>query len=253
MKNKYGFALLLITGIVMFWGCKSTGTVTEVPPEAPPPQVASQSLDAAIARADKERTLASDFQSPSYFPAEWGAAEADYSSIRPDRTTVAGVQDAERRYSAAADTYHGLFQKTLPLYAADTEDEGWKIRDELLAAGIEDYVPGYLDIADQAALDAESSYLAEDYYKAKADALEALDRYRSLKTGLEAYQLREEIEQRNLAGFDQASLNRADETLLAAADAYEGEAVKDALSKIGESKAIYDSVLKAASAQSPSQ
>jgi hypothetical protein len=197
-----------------------------------------------MARAEKERKLAEDFRSPSYFPAEWGTAETDYRSITVDRTSTATVQEAEGRYNAAADTYHALFQKTVPLYAADLEAEVLKARDEAIAVGIQDYAPDYLDIADETALAAQSAYLAEDYYKAELDALEALDRYRSLKTGLEAYHIREEIEQRDFAGFDQTNFDRGDQILLAAADAYEGEAVKDALSGAGESKTIYDSVLK---------
>ena len=259
MKNRYGLALLL-TGILVFWSCKSTGTVTEVTPSAPSPttpeaqpqppagpdQAAVNALNTAIARAEKERKLAEDFKSPSYFPAEWGTAEGEYRSITVDRTSTATVQAAERRYNAVADTYHALFQKTVPLYAADIEDEGLKARDAAIAAGIVEYVPEYLDIADDTALSAESAYFAEDYYKAQADALEALDRYRSLTTGLEAYHIREQIEQRNATGFDQTNFDRADQILLAAAASYEGEAVKDALAGAGESKTIYDTILKAA-------
>jgi hypothetical protein len=202
-------------------------------------------LDAAITRAEQARKLAGDFKSSSYFPAEWGAAEADYGSITVDRSSTATVEDAVRRYSAAADAYDTLFRNTAPLYAADLEDEVLKARDEAIAAGIADYAPGYLDTADETALGAESAYLAEDYYKAEAGALEALDRYRSLKTGMEAYHIREEIERRDFAGFDQANFNRADETLIAAVTAYEGTAVKDALNGAGESKLMYDNVLKA--------
>jgi hypothetical protein len=211
-----------------------------------PDQAAVNALNTAIARAEKERKLAEDFKSPSYFPAEWGTAEGEYRSITVDRTSTATVQAAERRYNAVADTYHALFQKTVPLYAADIEDEGLKARDAAIAAGIEEYVPEYLDIADDTALSAESAYFAEDYYKAQADALEALDRYRSLTTGLEAYHIREQIEQRNATGFDQTNFDRADQILLAAAASYEGEAVKDALAGAGESKTIYDTILKAA-------
>ncbi|MDR2177587.1 MAG: hypothetical protein LBP20_06035 [Treponema sp.] len=329
MKNKYGFALLLIAGILAFWSCKSTGTVAEVPPVTPQPQPEPQppppspsgpgqaeldALDAAMARAERGRKLAEDFKSPSYFPAEWGDAETGYGSITADKTSTATIQDAERRYNAAADTYEALFRDTVPLYAADLRDAALKARDEAIAAGILDYVPEYLDAADEIALGAERAYLAEDYYKAEAEALkaldrynvlktgmesylaregevlkardeaiaagildyvpeyldladeialeaeraylaedfskgetdaqEALDRYRSLKTGMEAYLAREEIERRGFAAFDQANFDRADETLLAAAAAYEGEAAKDALARAGESKAAYESVLK---------
>jgi hypothetical protein len=322
MRNKYYLTLLLVAGVVFFWSCKSTGTVTEVPPETPPTpeappaagapqppagpdQAALDALDAAIARAEKERRLASDFQAPSYLPAEWSSAEADYRSIQADRTSTAGAQDAEQRYRAIADRYHEIFQHAVSLYAADIADELQKARDQLIAAGIEDLAPDYLDIADQAVLDAEDSYLAEDYYAAGDKALEALDRYRTLgvaleayqvreeviaagiedlaseyliiadvaaldlddafhaeayrsleteagevrdryqtlKVGLDAYALRKEVLQRDFADFDRNNFTRADETLLGAVDAYEAGAVSSALNGAGESKAIYNGVL----------
>jgi hypothetical protein len=256
MRNKHGFVLLLITGIGIFGACKSTGT-TEVPLETPPPQAAPQpqppsradqgaldALDAAIARVEEERKLAQDFQSPSYFPAEWGSAEAEYGSISADRTSTGAVQAAEGRYKALADTYHGLFQNTLPLYADYLVEEGLKLRDQAIAGGIEELLPEYLIVADGKALDAEDAYLAEDYYTALAEALEALDRYRSLAVGVDAYLVREEIERRDFAGFDQANFDRGDQIFLAAIASYEGEAVKEALSEVGEARVLYDNVLK---------
>jgi hypothetical protein len=150
---------------------------------------------------------------------------------------------AEAEALKALDRYHVL-KTGMESYLA-REGAVLKARDEAIAAGILDYVPEYLDLADETALEAERAYLAEDFSKGETDAQEALDRYRSLKTGMEAYLIREEVERRDFAGFDQANFDRADETLLAAAAAYEGEAAKDALAGAGESKALYDGVLKA--------
>ncbi|MDR1444549.1 MAG: hypothetical protein LBI94_06685, partial [Treponema sp.] len=238
----------------------------------------------------------------SYFPEDWASAEADYASLQADRTGSAGAAD---RYNASADRYREIFQKTLSRYAGGLIDEIQAARARLIAAGIEDTAPEYLDIADRAARDAENLYDAEDYYAARPKALEALDRYRSLgivlenyhvrkeviaagaeqvapeylvfadetmtdldrafraenyrsleagaqevldrynslKTGLEAYAVREEVIRRDFAGLDRDNFTRAGKTFLAAMDAYEAGAAKEALDGAGESKIMYEAVL----------
>jgi hypothetical protein len=247
MKIKYGFALLLITGILVFWGCKTTETATETVAEAPaapqpqspqaapqpqspqasptpsgPDQAALNALNTAIARAEKERKLAEDFESPSYFPAEWRTAETEYRSITVDRTSTATVQAAERRYNAVADTYQALFQKTVPLYADDVADEVLTARDAVIAAGIEDYVSDYpyFDMADEAALAAESAYYAEDYYKAAAGAEEAIAWYTGLYIAVETLKVRDEAIVAGIEDYAPDSLELADEILLAAGEAF---------------------------------
>jgi hypothetical protein len=121
--------------------------------------------------------------------------------------------------------------------------EGYKVREEVIAAGIDDLAPEYLDIADDAALDLDDAYYAAEYRMLEADTLKVLDQYLTLKVGLEAYAVREEVVQRDFTSFDQDSFNRADETLLAAADSYEAGAVSNALNGAGESKAIYTGIL----------
>jgi hypothetical protein len=208
-------------------------------------QGALDALDAAIARVEEERKLALDFQSPRFLPSEWGSTEAEYGSISVDRTSTGAVQAAEGQYRALADTYHELFQNALPLYADYLVEEGLKLRDQAIAGGIEDLLPEYLVVADEKALDAEDAYLAEDYYTALAEALEALDRYRSLALGVDAYLVREEVVRLDYSGFDPVNFDRADETLIAAADAYETGLLKEALTGAGEAKTLYDQVLKA--------
>jgi hypothetical protein len=177
-------------------------------------------LDAAIARAERERKLASDFQAPTYLPAEWNSAEADYRSIQADRTSTATAQASERRYSAAADRYHGIFQNSVSLYAADITNKLLESRNLLIAGGIEDLAPEYLDIADQVILDAEDSYLADDYYTAQARALEGLDRYRTLGIALEGYEVREELIAAGIEDLAPEYLDIADEAALDLEDAY---------------------------------
>jgi hypothetical protein len=233
MRNKSCLVLLLTAGFVLFWSCKSTGTVTEVPPETPAAQPQSSTgatqaslsaLDAAVARAEAERKLASDFGASSYLPADWSSVEADYRSIQADRTSTTAAQTAGQRYGAIADRYHEIAQNTISLYAADITDDLEEVRNQLIAGGIEDLAPEYLDVADQAVLDAEDAYLAGDYYEAKDKAaLEALDRYRTLRVALEGFQIREELIAGGIEDLAFESLVSADEAALNLDDAFYAE------------------------------
>jgi hypothetical protein len=270
MKNWRVYVLLLIAGIVILGGCGSTSTV-ETPLPEPPPQEAPRpqpqpqpppplppepvdtgpsraaldALDAAIARAEKERRQAADFGASSYFPGDWESAEAGFGAIRADRSSPEGVAEAEGLYNEAADRYNEIFRRSLALYIRDLEEELRQARAEALAAGIDELAPEYLAMADRDADAARDRFTAEDYYAADKAAREALDRYRSLTLGAEAYKIREEVLQRDFAGFDGGNFKRGDDALNAAADAYEGAALKDALSAAAEAKLRYDTVLKA--------
>ena len=68
-------------------------------------------------------------------------------------------------------------------------------RSAAVDAGAEDLVPGYLQEADSAFDDAGAKYQAKDYDGARASAAGALTMYQALKNGLDAYYLREEIEE----------------------------------------------------------
>lgn len=271
MKNWQVYGLLLVAGIAIFGGCSSTST-TETPPPEPPPQEAPRpqppvqvpvqpeapepvddrpgqaaldALDAAIARAERERKQAADFGASSYFPADWESAEAAYKAITVDRESPQGVEEAERRYNEAAGRYNEIFRRSIALYVAELEEELRKARSEAVAAGIAELSPEYLLTADQGAAGARELFEAEDYYGADKAAHEALDRYRSLAIGAEAYKIREEVLRRDFAGFDADSFKRGDDALLAAAAAYEGTAVKEALEGASESRLRYGMALRA--------
>jgi flagellar basal body rod protein FlgB len=264
MKNKYIILLILAFGAAFFMSsCKSTAkpvpaTLTDTPPvvaepvPAPSPapqdvpdQAALNSLAAAKARVENARQKTIDFESPSYFSGEWEAAEADYASagkLSPD--TLTRVKQAEAQYNAAADSFEGIFQKAIPPYAQDWENAVIAARDEAISAGVKELVPDVLLDADMVALDAVDKYEAKDYYAAKDSAAAGLAMYQALKTGMDAYNVRQEIVSRNFADYDPDNFNRADETLVAAADLYEAGNVKDAQNGAGEAKTRYDSVLK---------
>lgn len=264
MKNWHVYVFLLIVGAAFLGGCGSTAT-TETPPPAPPPQeapppppppppppeparptqTALDALDAAIARAEQERKQAADFGASAYFPGDWESAETGYGAISVDRTSPQGVAEAERLYNEAADRYNEIFRRAVALYAGDMEEELLKARSEAIAAGIAELAPEYLDTADRAAGAARDLFGAEDYYKAAESGREALDRYHVLTTGAEAYKIREEVVRLDFTGFDADNFNQGDESLIAAADIYEGGgALTDALSAAAESKLRYDAALK---------
>jgi hypothetical protein len=267
MKYRHISLVLAIAALGLFFvSCKSTGgtsgTSTTPPAAAPsqgattpsqpaasspdrPDQAALDALGQALGRAESARKRAADFESSSYFPVEWESAESDYNAVGTDRATTAGVRESERRYNAVADKYDELFRNTLPLYARELEDEVLQARAAAIAAGITDVAPEYLVAADRTAIDADDSYQGEDYYKASELAHEALDRYRSLAAGVDAYQVRNDVLRRDFSGFDADNFSRADEVLIAGADAYEAGNIETALSSAEESKLRYNLVLKA--------
>jgi hypothetical protein len=264
MKYRHLYLVLMFAVLALFIGsCKSTGSTSGAAPAATPSQGATAPsqppaptavrpeqaaldvLDGAFARAESARKRAADFESSSYFPGEWESAENDYTAITVDRATAAGVRESERRYSAAADKYDELFRNTLPLYARELEEEILQTRAAAIAAGIADMAPDYLVAADRTAIDADDNYQAGDYYKANELARDALDRYRALKTGAGAYQVRKDVLYRDFSGFDADNFSRADEALVAGADAYEAGNIESALSSAEESNLRYNLVLKA--------
>jgi hypothetical protein len=202
-------------------------------------------LDAAIARAERERKQAADFGAPSYFSADWDSAESAYKAITVDKNSPQGVEETARLYDEAADRYNEIFHRSVALYVKDLEEQLSKARSEAVAAGIDELSPAYLLTADQSADGARELFKGEDYYGADKAASEALDRYRSLSLGAEACKTREEIVRRSFTGFDADNFKLGTDALAAASAAYEGTAVKDALNEAAESKLRFDTVLKA--------
>jgi hypothetical protein len=262
MKNRHIYTLLFAVGITLLQGCGSTSTTETAPPEpppqesprpqpAPPPepagpsQTALDALDAAVARAERERKQAADFGAAAYYPGDWESAEAAYGAISADRTSPQGVTEAERLYNEAADRYNEIFRRTIARYVEDLEEELNRARAEALTAGIADLAPEYLDTADRAAGAARDLFNAEDYYRADDAGREALDRYRSLAAGAEAFTLREEITRRDFAGFDADNFRQGEDAFNAALNAYEGGAPQDALSGASESKLRFGAALRA--------
>jgi hypothetical protein len=264
VKRKWVIFFLLAAGaFFLVVSCKSTASsapaavtpepepaAPEPPPQLPPaPELPSQAaldaLDELISRVESARKRAGDFGAPSRFPDDWAGAEADYAAAGNRRATPAEVRETEASYRALAERYDDLFRRTAPLYAQERADEVLAARDEAIAAGINDYYPAYLGDADRSALDAADKYDAEDYYAADEASLLALEQYRALKPGVEAYKLREEVVDRDFSGYDQGNFSRADELLLAAFDHYGEKDAARARSEAGEALSRYNVALLA--------
>jgi hypothetical protein len=267
MKNKWTIFLLLAFGVVfLVISCKSTASSAPAaaapesapepalppepaPPPEPVPQLPSQAdleaLDAAISRAESARQRAADFKADSRFPDDWAGVESDYAAAGNLRDTPEGLRETLAKYQALTDRYDELFRKTIPLYAQDREETVLAARDAAIAAGINDFYPDYLLDADRTALDAVAKYEAEDYYAADEASLLALEQYRVLKPGVEAYKLRQEIVGRDFSGYDRGNFSRADELLRAAFDHYEEKNAAAAWNEAEEALSRYTIILGA--------
>ncbi|GHV43784.1 hypothetical protein AGMMS49546_26380 [Spirochaetia bacterium] len=267
MKNKYIILLILTLGtIFLMASCQSTAPApaalvsspepaaspAPVPEPVPPPaaqdvpdQAALNSLAAAKARAEEARKKAADFESPAYFPGEWDAAEAAYVSAGEQaQNTLTEVKQAEAQYNAAADSFEDVFSKTIPLYAQDREAEVIAARNEAISAGIDSLYPEHLRATDTIALDAVDKYEAGDYYAARDAAALSLGRYQALKAGMDSYNVRQEVLNRNFADYDPDNFDRADKTLATALDLFEAGNIEEALNEAEEAKLRYNLALK---------
>ncbi|MDR2257849.1 MAG: hypothetical protein LBE14_01730 [Treponema sp.] len=256
MKNRYIGVLLLLPVLFLVFACKSAPKQTEAPPPAveetpapaapaAPTQAVLDALNQAVARAENARKRASDFESPSYFPSDWEAAEDQYNSAgKLARNTADEVQQAIARYNGVAGTYDDLFRKTVPLVAQALEDEIVNARNEAVATGLSDTFPDYLLEVDRIVVQALARYEGEDYYAARDSAYEARDRYQALKTGGEAYLKRQEIVERDFIAYDPENFNKADGIGLAALNDYQSGNIEQAQNGAEEAELRYNLILK---------
>jgi hypothetical protein len=267
MKRIYTvFVLIGIAVSLSILSCKGSPAPVETPPPAvepstppqppvqdpdlgPPDQAAIDALNAAKGQADISRQQAIDIEGPSYFPADWEAAEAQYLAAgeQSQKPTQGEVKQALAQYKAVADVYDALARKCLPLYAQARADEINQARTEAIDAGISDISPSRLAIADatvdQALRQYETGKEASDYYAAARSAFLALDRYRALKTGAIAYTVRQEIETRGFITYDPRNFELAEESASRAISAYDSEDIDIAASNAEEALVRYNLVL----------
>jgi hypothetical protein len=197
------------------------------PDLGPPTQEALDQLNAAKSRVETSRQQAIDIESSSYAPDGWLRAEDQYASVKEQakESTLGEVKEAVGLYNAAAEAYDDAARRSVPLYAQALVDEALKAREAALEAGIESLSPDRLAAAGDYALRAVAKYKegepAGNYYEAADNAFQALYRYRSMRSGAQAYYIREEILKRDFVKYDADNCALAEASLFEAIDAYD--------------------------------
>jgi len=257
-KSIFSLIILIVMFTLISVSCKSAPDPEPVPPPPPvvaepvppppppvevPPQV-SVDLSGPLAKAEAARKRAVDFDSPSYFPSDWEAAEAKYNAAgNMPKSTPSETQQAADSYNAVSDAYDELFRKAIPLYAQAREDEIMAARDELIATGFTNSFPDYLQNADDLALEAVDQYEAGDYYEAKDTAAKALNEYETLMIGAKIFLARQEIVDRGFGKYDPENFDKADEVTITAMDQYEAGNKEAAVVNAEEALLRYNLVL----------
>ena len=244
-KGIFPICLLLVTLVLTGVSCKSTPPAETKPAAFDELQKSSDALTEAVARAEEARKRARDFESPSYFPSDWEAIEAQYTEAgNMHKSTDSEVEEAVALYNSIAESYDELFMKTVPLYAQAREDEIMSAREELINTEFSREFPEYVQGADETTLEALAQYEAGDYYKSRDTAAAALNDYETLLVGARVYRTRQEVIDRNFVSYDLENFNKADEIAQSALDAYDAGDKKAAIATAEEAQLRYNAVLQ---------
>jgi hypothetical protein len=225
---------------------ESPAPETGDPDKAPADQASLDALNAAAGRAAKARQLVIDSNGPAVFPSDWQSAEALYTQAESgkDTSTAKAVRESTARYNDAASALEALADKSIAQFARELEAEVIGIREAALKAGAETVAGEYLRSADNTALEAIAQYEAKDYYAARDSAYLARDMYGVLKTGTNAYTVRQEIIDRNFVEYDPHNIGVADEIALSGIADYEAGDIKAAQDKADEVLFRYNLALR---------
>jgi hypothetical protein len=216
------------------------------PDKAPADQASLDALNAAAERAAKARQLVIDSNGPAAFPSEWQSAEAGYTKAEAGKDTSAAkaVRESASRYNDAARAFESLADKSIAQFARDLEAEVIAARDAAVKAGAETLADGYFRSADDTALQAIAQYEAKDYYAARDSAYLARDMYGVLKTGTDAYKVRQEIIDRDFVKYDPQNIGIADELAVSGIAGYEAGDIDAAQNKADEALVRYNLALR---------
>jgi hypothetical protein len=196
----------------------------------------------ALARAEKARKIALDFEGNLYFPSEWETAEVQYVTAG----LVANIDNSIQALNKAADAFDRLSGLAIPLYAQAREDEIMAVRDYLITLGARKEFSEYLLDADRTALLAFARYEAKDYYSARDSAANALKKYNVLDTAFNVWLLRVEIRERGFAGYDPNNFKLGGEIISSAMEAYMSGDFAGAREKAEEALSTYALMLSTA-------
>jgi len=203
--------------------------------QTPQEQPSTDDLSTAITRAEEARKKAGDFESPSYFPGEWDAAETRYAHANSEKTAAA--------YHAAEDAFESVFKLAIPLYAQAREDEIMALRNSLVAAGARASFPEIFAFADTTALLAQDQYQAQDYYTARDSAAKAFAMYQAMTSAHNAWLAQREIKDKEFDRHDAENFERAGKILDDAMALYQAEKYALAQENANEALSRYNLIL----------
>lgn len=177
-------------------------------------------------RAETARKQAFDLEAQTSLPADWKVAETSFLGARDAVAAAEGGKiesypEGLKSYTAAADSFEALAQKALPIFAAARRDEVVKARADAVAAGALELAPDRLSVADQDASNAIAKYEAKDYYGSYDAAVSAKGRYYALATGVRAYKVKQDIDDRGFAAYDSGNYGLASGKLESALSSYD--------------------------------
>jgi len=252
MKVKYAVWVLLgLLVLATAVSCKSSPppeAVTPPPERDAPDQDSLNALEAAEDRALAAQKLISDFEGPSAFPEDWKAANSLLvdADRRKSTSTLQEVRESTDRYITAAKAYEGMTGEVLGLYYEARAEELMAARDAAVDAGAWELIPEYLEEADDTVANAVEKYEAGNYYVARDTATEALAMYQVLKLGLDAYDVRMAIADRNFEDYDPQNVELADDTLRDAALDYSANDLAGAKDKVNTAMLLYNQAMATA-------
>jgi len=192
------------------------------PETAPPGQADLSALEAAAARAEAARKMAIEFDAPLLLPSDWESANSLYTQAEQGKrtSTVRETQDSTTRYNIAADALEKLSDGCIAQYYESMQKEVLDAREAAVSAGALGLIPDFLWQADDSVDLALEKYQAKDYLAAKEAVEEGVYLYNSLKVGLDAYKIREELVDREFLQYAQTDIELGDDALESAASYY---------------------------------
>lgn len=172
--------------------------------DGPADEASIRAFEDARARAEAARTKAQMVDAASYFPEGWNSAEARYGEADKagSPATLGEARSRADEWGQIADTYDDLFERALPQFAADKEQQLLAAREAALEAGAGDILPDRFDATDELALSVRDKYNNGDYSGALEDGTAAYDRYVVLKTVADAYALKQEADTYDFITYD---------------------------------------------------
>jgi len=203
---------------------------------------AAQQLREPRERARAARQRAIDFEVPAYNPSDWESLEARYIGLQA-MTVPENIQEVIGNWSALAESYDALFERTIPLLAQAKEDELMVKREELIETGFTKQFPQYLENADNITLEALDQYEAGEYYKARDTAAKALEEYEILLKGARVFLARQEILDRDFAKYDEENFSSADDLSELALAEFDAGNRESAIQKAEEALTRYNLVI----------